>query len=471
MIQIPRSLARQLRVVLRKSVFHKASRAVPPPVIFRAGSTGLQIQAICPEVAVQYHQPGHLPEGTLVVPAEALAACEGRSQDLVTLELDVANGKVQVSWSDDVVPQTRSYDAVTPEDVPAFPGETVDLLPQPVELLQALAQAAATASQERIRYALDAIQLHGRLGQVIATDGRQLLIRSGFSLGWEDDVLIPALPVFGWRDLEEEGDIKLGRTKDWVFVHVGPWTLALSIQKDVRFPAVHDLVQPVERAVATWHLAPADAQFLVQTLPRLPGSHEEAAPITIEGNGTLAVRAKGEGQERVTEVLLARSRVTGRTLSYATNRRYLLRALKQGFTEMHVFSPDAPVQCRQDRGIYLWQGLSPESILPASESALRIPSDQEPSAIHPSERRHVLVSRNSRHKNGSAMAAPGSAAKAPLGHGHIGPLAEAESLQSLLRDVFKRACQLVSTLKRQRRQAQMVQSTLRSLRQLQHVGD
>jgi len=50
-------------------------------------------------------------------------------------------------------------------------------------------------------------------------------------------------------------------------------------------------------------------------------------------------------------------------------------------------------------------------------------------------------------------------------------LAEVEALKSQLRECFGRANQIGIAIKRQRKQAQVVQSTLLQLRQLQQVSD
>ncbi len=50
------------------------------------------------------------------------------------------------------------------------------------------------------------------------------------------------------------------------------------------------------------------------------------------------------------------------------------------------------------------------------------------------------------------------------------PLAQAEALRDSLRDVLLKTGDLIATLKRQRRQTKIVQSTLASLKELQKVA-
>ena len=52
----------------------------------------------------------------------------------------------------------------------------------------------------------------------------------------------------------------------------------------------------------------------------------------------------------------------------------------------------------------------------------------------------------------------------------LDPLQEADALRTQLRDTLSRVSRLVHALKRQRKQAQLVRSTLASLKQLQEVA-
>jgi hypothetical protein len=60
----------------------------------------------------------------------------------------------------------------------------------------------------------------------------------------------------------------------------------------------------------------------------------DKAPVTLDLNGQAVVRAKAEGQEQVTEVVLCQSEVHGPPVRFATNRDNLGRALALGFCEL-----------------------------------------------------------------------------------------------------------------------------------------
>lgn len=61
MIEITRTLARQLRAVFRKAVPRSEGRGPRPPLTLHAGRDGLRVRTHHPEVAVEFHQPGTRP--------------------------------------------------------------------------------------------------------------------------------------------------------------------------------------------------------------------------------------------------------------------------------------------------------------------------------------------------------------------------------------------------------------------------
>ncbi|HWB00107.1 MAG TPA: hypothetical protein VG713_16550, partial [Pirellulales bacterium] len=66
-------------------------------------------------------------------------------------------------------------------DAPAFPGAPEALVSNPPELLGALAEAQSAVDSQSARYALGCVQWRGTQGQLVATDGRQILRYGGFT--------------------------------------------------------------------------------------------------------------------------------------------------------------------------------------------------------------------------------------------------------------------------------------------------
>src|SRR5205814_5856991 len=119
-----------------------------------------------------------------------------------------------------------------------FPCEPDKLVSQPLHFLKALDDAAGTAAGEATRYALLHLELRGEKGQLVGTDGKQLLIQGGFSFPWKGDLLVPSLALFGCRELPQDVTVLVGHTESHVTLRVGPWTFHLTINKDGRFPCV-----------------------------------------------------------------------------------------------------------------------------------------------------------------------------------------------------------------------------------------
>jgi hypothetical protein len=144
-----------------------------------------------------------------------------------------------------------------------FPERPDSWSPCPPGLLDALAEAALTGTDDSPRYALDCIELGGATGEIIATDGRQLLVQGGFAFPWHDDVLVWRSPIFGGvRGPAGDGPLSIGKTATHVVLRVGPWTLFLEIPSGVRFPRVDGIVPDAGAVTTRLRLDPSDAAFL-----------------------------------------------------------------------------------------------------------------------------------------------------------------------------------------------------------------
>lgn len=470
-MEIRRSLARQLRAVFRRLV-HRHSPA-PPLVSFDANADGLRVRIHRTEIAAEYRLAGSFPVETLCLPLEALADFEGRADTPVRLQSGL-EGATVVSWQDGAVPRSKEYTAVDPAELGAFPGEPEQTSANGPQLWKALGEASACASDEAVRFATDKLQLRGAAGEVIATDGRQLLIQGGFNFPWQDDLLIPSTALFGVRELATGSPITVGRTASHVMLKTGGWTLHLPIDPDGRYPNWQECVPKLNGGCTRCHLDAADATFLASALPRLPGNQDDCAPITLDLNGHACVRAR-EGQGRVTEISLSRSRFSGPPLRLCLNRDYLARALRLGLPEMCLVNADTPLVYQDTSRRFVVMPLAKEGAIPPSTDAIRIdsgpPDTVAPSSSH--ERRIAPV--NAPETNGHASANGQPARKPAAARGKkkepsmAALIEECQALKEVLRAAFGRSHRLLGALKRQRRQSKIVQSTLASLRQLHQI--
>jgi hypothetical protein len=459
--------------MLKKIGNARGQRDQPAVVVFQTDRNGLHVRARNANIAVEFSQPGSYAADEIAIPNEALADFEGRKEG--TVQLERSADSVTASWQEGIVPQTRTYGIIDAKRLPDVPAMPTRMEPQRDELLKALQDASATAAHDAVRYAVNNLQLRGKQGKLVATDGKQLLVQQGFRFPWDDDVLVPASAVFGCKELASSSTVSIGRAEEVVTLALGPWTLHLAINKDGRYPQTDAIVPSPKQSSTVFELDPGDADFLLRTLDSLPGAADEHHPVTIEGNGQFIVRAKGEQQPTPTEVVLARSGVQGKSVRVVTDRSFLARALQLGFGRMHVYAPDKPIVCRDDKRTFLWVPLDAKAALAGSGDAIRVSSTDgasaptEPAAADDSAEPAAQATPTEETPVTERPCRPehGSNGSERSGIGEL--LAEAEAVKELLRQAFARTHQLISSVRRYRKQAYAVQNSLRALQQLQHI--
>ena len=273
MITLLRRQAHALRAVLRRSVLGIAHRGPVAPIVFLAEDGQLRARYRYAHLAIEHTSPAAWPSsGSAVLPLEALTEVEGRDDSLLALD-PVVPDRTVVRWSDRGIPQVHEYPVPTIDAIGPFPNLPATWSEVPADLITALAEATATSADDDTRYALSCLLLKAghESHEVVAIDGRQVLIRSGFLFPWTGDALIRRSPLFASRDLPHDRPWAIGRTDTHIALNCDPWTILLEIQPSARFPRV-DMVFPTpDAATARLRLEPADASFLTEALGRLPG--------------------------------------------------------------------------------------------------------------------------------------------------------------------------------------------------------
>ncbi len=464
MIELSRALARQFRTMLRHYVME--ARADWPLVLCRTGGHGLTLKACQGDVALLYHQTGKRPVDAIAFRATVLGEFEGRNDSLVTLE-QAAIGKGRARWDDGGVPREVNFDTVSPDDVPAFPDPPAKFFPLPPTFLDALEAAARVTGKSSDRLALSRVQLRGKKGQVVATDGRQLLVQGGFSFPWQDDVLVPGVPAFRSRDFAGAAEVTVGRTKTHVVLFVGPWALLLGIDTASRYPDVDVVIPRAASLQTTLQLDAEDAAFLLGALPKLPGSNDDPPTITLDLNEPPAVRARGDGQEQATELVLTRSTVVGPPVRVSAVRSQFGRALQLGFREVAVATADKPVVCRDAQRVFLWMPLDPATAIGpnATEMGSKLPPRSAP-VPPPNPNERMTPTMSTPPLNGHGANNGNAVETSPERWGLAEVIAETEALRTLLQDASGRTMRLLAALKNQRKKSKAVQAAMASLRQL-----
>jgi hypothetical protein len=472
-----------------------------------ASPTGLLIQAANQRSTIKHRQPGHFETEQITLPIEALAACAGTPNDPVTIE-SVAGNQVCLRWEHRGVAQSQVYDECRERILDASPQVPETLALNDPALLTVLEMAMDMTDRNPNRSATDSVFLQGKTGKIMATDCRQAAVfDQGFSFPWEDDVLVPHTEIFGFADFPAGERVAIGATASHVCLQIGPWTIHLTKVTERRYPDVERACPPPDAIATRVHVTPEDSSLLAKLLPQLPSRSEDDSPVTVDCNGRFMIRAKEPNSARATELVLSRSSVTGTPVRFSTNRAYLQRALALGCTDLQIVDGNAPILGEKAGLKYFWVTLGTENALKPSRKCLRIDSStysdtapsltrnrlrshsepkpheekQPPMTRHRTEKPHedptnrisngipteASTTTSTPHQNGTSAQPDEETAKEFT---VTDPLAAAEAVQDSLRAALTSTNRLIQVLRRNRKQARLVETTLASLRELQSVA-
>ena len=203
-------------------------------------------------------------DAVVIMPGTVLAEVEGTTDDPVNVERKSKSQGI-VRWTAQGRPHSLSVEFIQPGKQHELPDLPI-LSPIGQEFLTALHECGRGVAREGGRYALSKIQVQGKAGQVIGTDGKVALMWHGFALPFPDQVLVPAIPVFGAKELARESTVRIGRTASHMVVAIGPWAVWLPIDTTSRCPDVAGVIP--RRADATVAgIDEHDAEVLLAELP------------------------------------------------------------------------------------------------------------------------------------------------------------------------------------------------------------
>jgi len=474
LIPITRRQVKTVRSVFRAAL-GLAPQAQGPPLLVQTGSDGLVISAAMFGRGIRWRLAGSYPDHEFWLPFEFLRETAASRNDAVLL--DPQADSVEVQWVVDSVPQTRTFHVDDPPEQLTLPD--VEFTENPPPLLAALAEAAQTCDDSSTRYALSCIQLRGARGEIAATDGHQLLMQSDFHFPWDDDVLIRGGALLTHRELPRDEPVGIGRAGDVVVLRAGSWTAWLAIESELRFPDVDSIVPDITSATASVRIPTDDSRFLQRSVPQLPGSDDRHQPVTVDLNGSIAVRSCREDSDIPTELVLTQSERTGEPVRFCSDRRLLSRALQLGFERLHLFGPHAPAVCVSDQRRYVWMLLSPDGVVAPRAQTTRIQSGDASSAVPGSPRAASVSSpqssptTQSTRSHSAAMSrtnprrSTAPAKQTSDADSSTSLIDRAESLRDSLQTALADAKQLIAALKQQKRTSKTVQSALKSLQQLE----
>lgn len=482
MIQITRQLAKVLRSVIKRT-FNRQVNSLH----VRTSDQGLFVEVQGPNQALRYHDPIPQDAEQLVLPLQVLDDVQGAKAEPVFLNTR-RDGVVGASWQENGVFRDLEYDAPDPATTEAtFPEVPAKFIDNPPELLTAIRDAYDTTDMESKRYALGCIQLR-RDGVIAATDGRQMLRQTGFTFGLDEDVLVQPTRFFASKELPSGESFRIGELRDdkgvlRVVFEIGPWTYWVGTEREGRFPDIDHVIPSSDHCKATLQLSLADSKFMLDNLHRLPNgdTHRE---VTLDLNGSVILRASAAGVPRPAEMILRNSAKLGSDIRLCTDRVFLARAARLGFSEIHFPDSQSPAIARDASRTFVWMLLDPKEAIKPTDSCVRIESPLDigrRSSSIPIARQEISVNRIPsvstsgdavRPANAATTAAPAetSTRRKRTGSKPSSSLDQAVALRDQLRTALACSKGLIRCLKAEKRGQKSLKLALASLKQLQVVA-
>ena len=277
------------------------------------------------------------------------------------VRFDLIPDKAVAAWTIKGVPQQKPLDRYEINAVePNLPTECQDIHHG---YFDALANAARCADCDNHKYALGGAALAGDAAQIVATNGRIMLVQDGFKFPWEDLIICPIPKLFGSKELRELGkEPKIGSIPDHVYIESGPMKLWLK-QIDGRFPNYRNII-PETETFTEITIDPKDAKFVIDRIENLPGSDKKpgvffGVELCSDAKRGIFVRSYDETNATATELRLGRSTFLGYDVECAMDRHFLKAALQFGCLEIFL-KEDEPLVGRRDGATFVWMPLSGE---------------------------------------------------------------------------------------------------------------
>jgi hypothetical protein len=458
-----RALARDFRALFARCSAGRP-RGPAPPVVVRVTGGVRTLAATTADGVVLTHATAAQgePDGVLVLPGQVLAEVEGGACDPVRLTPQ-SRLRATLSWAADGKPRALPVELILPGKQHELP-HPPPLAPVPPIFLAALHECGRTAARDSGRFALSKVQVQGRAGRVVGTDGKTALLWGGFKLPFADDLLVPVVEVFGSKELARGVGVRVGRSPTHLVVAAGPWAVWLPADTKSRFPDVAGVVP--RHAPTTAGIDERDAAELLGALSGLPGTADENRPVTLDADRILRVRARDDATGRVKEVTLVRSPTAGPPTRVAVDRRVLGRALALGCHTLRL-APDKPLVFEGDGFTLVAAGLDPDLAVPPGAVATRSSSDDHDD---PHSTPTIPERRTDVRPNPTSAQSQNGRTDPPPDPGLADPLAEAEQLRVALADAAAIAGRLVALLKTGRKEKRALAAVRDGLNQLNLGG-
>jgi hypothetical protein len=455
MIELDRREIGRFRAAVRRCVAGRP-RGLAPPILMQQDAEGLTLSAVLHEVTVAWRLPRVGAQAArLIAPFSVFTNAEERDSDKITLDED-APGCVRCRWLEQGEARELEHEAVPADAQPDGPPPVGKLHPMDASLLAALHACGQTASREATGpFAITRLQVRGEAGQIVGTDGKQLLIWGSFSFPFAESMLIPAIPFFGARELGAEQPVRLGRTAKHLVIAAGSWTIWLTIDSASRFPDVTSVIPKSTRA-SKLVLDDTEAVAMLEHLQRAPEADDEITQAVVDLGVRPELRWLEDPAGKHGRVILMRSVRSGPGTTVVLNPKALARALSLGFREIRATSAEAPVLFQDPFRLLLLitLGTAPAAGTPARD---RQPSPASQPACPALQEGDNPMSAE---RNGRPPADP------PGSDDILDPLTEAEALRTAMIDVGRRVGRVIASLRQFQKQRRALHAAWTSLQHL-----
>ena len=245
------------------------------------------------------------------------------------------------------------------KQVNTLPTQPKATAPQSKQFLDVLHQTAKCVDTNDIRVAINGICLRGETSQILATSGVQLVVHEGFEFPFKQDVICPVSKIFGSKELLaiDTDEVRIGQINEMVYFAVGEveiWLRAI----EGKFPKVDRLLVPAKEATVL-EITPADAEFIVERIDKLPGKKKHEATIWLSLDDKIQVRAYDLSQKSGTALELSHSTFTGTHTTVSMNRTFLKNAMQFGCLHLYVDPENrTPVVCIGKEKSFVFMPLS-----------------------------------------------------------------------------------------------------------------
>ncbi len=274
------------------------------------------------------------------------------SKDKVKLRYNIGGNMVQQTIT------TLPVDEYPP--APRFIQPGVELEPQ---FGQALREALACCSEDSSRYVLQGACLDvsdKKYHYVVGTNGRTLFSANSFCFNLQKSVIIPDSKFLDWSDFLDEQpaflSVEPGKERvpakkgqpaqealaGWVKLESPRWTF-VAREIDGEYPNWRECVPTPN---STWTKVMLSEEAIAQLLlviPKLPGLNSPHSTVRLRVDSYLNIEGPNKDQDEWTSIPVQNVAVTGKAVTIAFNRQYLLTALKFGLSELQINTSLTPM--------------------------------------------------------------------------------------------------------------------------------